>query len=157
MCLNYSCLAQTSTIRKEDVSSDLELKLNKSLAKERHECKADIDILKSVMKDQSNQIAYLFSMIAAIGNSTAQQTNGNRTSPENYQHTAVLERREIHRNSSLVLFFTLLIWMPAWSSWLRNEFQSWLLRHVARKYARTIILLILAVTKSIFKYIFNNQ
>ena len=115
MILKYSCLAQTSAIRK-DVSLDLELKLNKSLEKERHGCKVDIDILKSAMNDQSNQIAYLFNVIAAMGNNTVQQTNGNRTSPESYQHTAVLERREIQRNIYFVLFFLykpLLIWMPA--------------------------------------------
>ena len=111
--LNYSCLAQTSAIRK-DVSLDLELKLNKSLEKERHGCKVDIDILKSAMNDQSNQIAYLFNVIAAMGNNTVQQTNGNRTSPESYQHTAVLERREIQRNIYyFFLYKPLLIWMPA--------------------------------------------
>jgi len=103
--LNYSCLAHTSIIHKDDSTDLLELKLNKSLEKVRNECKADNDLLKKVIQDQSRQVAYLFNTIAAMVNNTVEHNNGNRTLPDNYQLAAELNRREIRCNLS-GFFFT---------------------------------------------------
>ena len=80
--LNYSCLAHTSIIHKDDSTDLLELKLNKSLERVRNECKADNDLLKEVIRDQSSQIAYLFTTIAVMVNNTVEHNNGNRTLPD---------------------------------------------------------------------------